>query len=84
MVDVTLTMPAVGGRSGRRDAHIGRRIRGKRRAMGLEQIALARMLGVAVDRIDAYETGATAVPAEQLRQLADYFGVPLDYFLPKS
>ena len=76
-------MPAVGGRSpGRRDVHIGRRIRGKRRAMGLEQSALARMLGVAVDRIEAYETGATTVPDEHLRRLADYFSVPLDYFLP--
>jgi len=72
-----------GGRGGAgRDAHVGRRIRGKRRAMGLEQAALARVLGVNVDAIEAYETGVTPVPDEHLRQLAIYFGVPIDYFLP--
>ena len=84
MVDETLTMPAVGGGASRRDAHIGRRIRGKRRAMGLEQSVLARTLGVAIGVIEAYETGTTSVPDEHLRQLASYFAVPLDYFLPKS
>ena len=77
-------MPTVGGGATRRDAHAGRRIRGKRRAMGLEQSALARVLGVTVDEIKAYEAGVTPVPNEHLRQLAVYFGVPLDYFLPRA
>lgn len=76
-------MPAVGGGAGR-DAHVGRRIRGKRRAMGLEQDALARVLGVSAAAIEAYETGVVPVPDEHLRQLVIYFGVPLDYFLPAS
>ena len=50
--------------------------------MGLEQNALARVLGVTTDAIEAYEMGATSVPSEHLRQLAIYFGVPLEYFLP--
>ena len=77
-------MPAVGGGAAGRDARVGRRIRGKRRAMGLEQDALARVLGVSATVIEAYETGVTPVPHEHLRQLASYFGVPLSYFLPAS
>jgi len=52
--------------------------------MGLEQSALARVLGVTPDEVQAYETGAASVPSEHLRQLTIYFGVPLEYFLPKS
>ena len=77
-------MPAGEQGAAGRDAHIGRRIRGKRRAMGLEQSALARVLGVTVDMIEAYETHAATVPDEHLRQLASYFGVGLDYFLPDT
>ena len=51
--------------------------------MGLEQSALAGTLGVAIGVIEAYETGATSVPDDHLHQLASYFAVPLDYFLPR-
>jgi transcriptional regulator with XRE-family HTH domain len=51
--------------------------------MGLEQSALARVLGVTVDEIEAYETGAVRVRDAHLRELAAYFDVPIEYFLPR-
>ena len=64
------------------DRHVGRRIRGKRRALGLPQAHLAGELGVPVDKIEAYERGTERVPAEHLVTLAEFFDVPISYFFP--
>ena len=42
------------------DRHIGRRIRGKRRALGLSEDFLARQLGIEARQIEAYERGMSA------------------------
>jgi transcriptional regulator with XRE-family HTH domain len=64
------------------DQHVGRRIRGKRRALALTQEDLANALGVDSDRIEAYERGTEPVPREQLDRLSAILGVTVDYFLP--
>jgi len=64
------------------DRHVGRRIRGKRRALGLSQEDLAKELGVALDVIDAYERASAKVPAEHLLKLAAFLGVSVSYFFP--
>ncbi len=84
MHNAMFTTSGGGGGSRRHDARIGRRIRGKRRAMGLEQGMLARVLGVQVEAIQAYENGTAPVPDQHLRLLADYFGVSVDYFVPRA
>ena len=66
------------------DRHVGRRLRGKRRALGLSQDDLARALGTGNDVIEAYERGALRVPGEHLLKLADYLGVPVSYFFPAT
>ena len=48
------------------DRHVGRRIRGTRRALGLVEDDLAKALGVDSGRIIAYERGTERVPSEQL------------------
>ena len=66
------------------DRHVGRRIRGKRRALALTEEALAKALGVDVDRIRAYERGTERVPSEHLVRLSEIMEVPLSYFFPAT
>ncbi len=66
------------------DKHVGRRLRGKRRAMGLSEEDLARVLSVSSDLITAYEAGATRVPAEHLVKLCEFFNVRISYFFPAA
>lgn len=64
------------------DRHVGRRIRGKRRALGLSEEGLAKALDVDVDRIAAYERGTERVPSEHLVRLSEIMEVSLSYFFP--
>jgi transcriptional regulator with XRE-family HTH domain len=66
------------------DRHVARRIKGKRIALGLAETDLAAVLGVGYDTILAYERGMEPVPPEHLKRLGEYFGVPLQYFLPSA
>jgi transcriptional regulator with XRE-family HTH domain len=64
------------------DRHIGRRIRGKRRALGLTLDDLAKALGVDRKTIDAYEHATERVPGEHLIRLAEVLSVAVSYFFP--
>jgi transcriptional regulator with XRE-family HTH domain len=66
------------------DKHVGRRIRGKRRALGLTEDNLAAALGVDRDTIEAYERANARVPSEQLIKLGDILGVSVSYFFPTT
>jgi transcriptional regulator with XRE-family HTH domain len=66
------------------DQHVGRRIRGKRRALGLSEDVLARAIGIDSGQIEAYERATQRVPSEHLGRLSEVFGVPLSYFFPAN
>ncbi len=66
------------------DQHVGRRIRGKRRALGLTEDDLARALGVGRDTIEAYERASDRVPSEHLIKLAEFLDVSVSYFFPTT
>jgi transcriptional regulator with XRE-family HTH domain len=66
------------------DQHIGRRIRGKRRALDLTEDDLARALGVGRDTIEDYERASVRVPSDYLIKLADILGVSVSYFFPTT
>ena len=66
------------------DQHVGRRIRGKRRALGFEVDDLAAALGVEAGRIEAYERGTNRVPSEHLIRLGEIMEVPISYFFPST
>jgi transcriptional regulator with XRE-family HTH domain len=66
------------------DRHVGRRIRGKRRALGLTEDDLAKALGMDVARIRAYERGTERVPSEHMVRLSEHMEVPLSYFFPTT
>jgi len=64
------------------DQHVGRRIRGKRRALALTEDDLAKALGVDRSVIEAYERASMTVPSDHLTRLGQLLNVPISYFFP--
>ncbi len=62
------------------DVHIGRRLRRRRRLLGLTQLQLGHAIGMRFQQIQKYECGANRVTAERLYQIAVALRVPTTYF----
>lgn len=62
------------------DAHVGQRVRGRRKEMGLSQEKLARSLGVSFQQVQKYEIGINRVSAGRLWDIADSLEVDIGYF----
>ena len=62
----------------------GARIKELRTAKGDTQSQIAALLGVTKTQISDIENGKTTTSIEKLVQLADYFGVSLDYLTGRS
>jgi transcriptional regulator with XRE-family HTH domain len=62
------------------DLHLGKRLRARRRLLGLTQQQLAVVVGVRFQQIQKYECGANRVSASRLWVLAEVLGVPVGYF----
>jgi len=62
------------------DVHLGRRLRRRRRLLGLTQQELATACGVRFQQIQKYECGANRMSAARVWQLAEVLEVPVSYF----
>src|SRR5436190_11101166 len=62
------------------DVHLGRRLRRRRRLLGLTQQELAVACGVRFQQIQKYECAANRMSAARLWQLAEVLEVPVSYF----
>ncbi len=62
------------------DTHLGRRLRRRRRLLGLTQQELAHACGVRFQQIQKYECAANRMSAARLWQLAEVLEVPVSYF----
>ena len=62
------------------DVHLGRRLRRRRRLLGLTQQQLASVCGVRFQQIQKYECAANRMSAARLWQLAEALEVPVSYF----
>eukprot|EP01035_Chromulina_nebulosa_P005144 gene5145-6981_t len=62
------------------DIHLGRRLRRRRRLLGLTQQELAETCGVRFQQIQKYECGANRISASRLWQLSEALEVPVGYF----
>ena len=62
------------------DAFVGGRIKQRRKALGMSQVALAEALGVTFQQIQKYERGANRIAAGALYKMADALKVPISYF----
>jgi transcriptional regulator with XRE-family HTH domain len=62
------------------DLHVGKRLRRRRRLLGLTQQQLAESIGIRFQQIQKYECGANRVTASRLFELALSLNVPVGYF----
>ena len=62
------------------DLHLGRRLRRRRRLLGLTQQQLALAVGIRFQQIQKYECGANRISAARLYQLAEALETPVAYF----
>jgi len=62
------------------DLHLGRRLRRRRRLLGLTQHQLAQVVGVRFQQIQKYECGANRISAARLWRIAAALDVPVGYF----
>jgi transcriptional regulator with XRE-family HTH domain len=62
------------------DRHLGRRLRKRRRLLGMTQQQLADACGVRFQQIQKYECGANRMSAARVWQLAEVLEVPVAYF----
>ena len=62
------------------DVYLGKRLRRRRRLLGLTQQQLASTVGVRFQQIQKYECGANRISAARLWQLSEALEVPVGYF----
>jgi transcriptional regulator with XRE-family HTH domain len=62
------------------DLHLGKRLRRRRRLIGLTQQQLAFQVGVRFQQIQKYECGANRISASRLWHLSEILEVPVGYF----
>ncbi len=62
------------------DFFVGKRLRRRRRLLGLTQQSLGDMVGIRFQQIQKYECGANRISAARLFELAEALSVPIQYF----
>ena len=62
------------------DVHVGRRVRQRRKAMGVTQERLADDLGLTFQQVQKYERGANRVSASKLYEIAVALQTSTEYF----
>jgi transcriptional regulator with XRE-family HTH domain len=62
------------------DLHVGKRLRRRRRLLGLTQQQLAEAVGIRFQQVQKYECGANRITASRLFELSTALSVPVQYF----
>lgn len=62
------------------DLHVGKRLRRRRRLLGMTQQTLAGLIGTRFQQVQKYECGANRLSASRLYRLATALRVPATYF----
>ena len=62
------------------DLLVGRRLRRRRRLVGMTQQQLANIVGIRFQQIQKYECGANRITASRLFELSSALSVPVQYF----
>ncbi len=62
------------------DVHVGRRVRQRRKALGVTQERLAEDLGLTFQQVQKYERGANRVSASKLYEIARSLRTSIAYF----
>ena len=70
----------VAKRFGGVDDHVGRRVRERRREIGMSQTKLGNALGISFQQIQKYEVGTNRIAAGRLWDMAKALEVDVGYF----
>ncbi len=62
------------------DIHVGRRLRRRRRLLGMTQQGLGEQVGIRFQQIQKYECAANRISASRLFDLSEALHVPVQYF----
>jgi transcriptional regulator with XRE-family HTH domain len=62
------------------DVHVGKRLRVRRKMLGLSQEELGRSAGITFQQIQKYERGTNRVGSSRLYDFSRVLGVPVGYF----
>ena len=62
------------------DVYVGKRVRFKRKVLGLTQSDLAEKVEITFQQIQKYEKGTNGVSSNRLMQLSQFLKVPIIYF----
>ncbi len=62
------------------DVHVGKRIRERRRSLGMSQTDLGDYLGLSFQQFQKYERGANRISASKLWAVSNLFEVPIQWF----
>ena len=62
------------------DLHLGKRLRRRRRLLGMTQQQLAMQVGIRFQLIQKFECGANRISASRLWQLSEALETPVSYF----
>ena len=62
------------------DAHVGRRLRQRRTALGISQEQLGTQLSLTFQQIQKYEKGQNRISAGRLYKIAQILSVPVEHF----
>ncbi len=68
------------GRAHPIDLHVGTRVRGRRKAIGMSQGELAAGVGLTFQQIQKYERGQNRISASKLYEIAKVVQVPISWF----
>ena len=69
-----------GRRSNAVDAHVGERVRMRRKLLGVSQDQLADSLGLTFQQVQKYERGANRISASKLFRIAEILSIDVAYF----
>ena len=62
------------------DLHVGERVRGRRKELGISQADLGKAVDLTFQQIQKYERGSNRISASKLHQMSEYLKVPVSYF----
>ena len=62
------------------DSEVGRRVRDRRKELGLSQTKLAEALGITFQQVQKYEKGSNRVSASRLLRISEILHVPVAAF----
>ena len=65
------------------DSYVGKKLKEKRKKLGLTQTELSKQVGISFQQIQKYETGQNRISASMLFKMSNILEVKLDYFFPK-